>query len=70
MPNPETQIASGERHAKHRYRVRRGLFGKSILQRLNLCAVPVGGSVMSKQWVWEDVPYCRAPRALTTSIED
>jgi hypothetical protein len=63
---------TGENQRRHRYRVRRGLFGKSVLQRLENYPSFVGGVVDAsvRDVVWEDVPYKRAPRALTTSLED
>ena len=41
-----------------KYRVRRGLFGKSVLQ-----------SIQGARTVWDDVPYDKAPRKLCSGDE-
>lgn len=48
---------------KHKYRVRKGLFGVSILQRLVV-------SPNGREYKWVDVSYSKAPRALTTEIKE
>lgn len=70
MNNPQTTC--GEQQKRHRYRVRRGFFGKSILQRLENYPSLIGGVVDAsiRDIRWVDVDYNRAPRALTTSLED
>jgi hypothetical protein len=56
---------------KHKYRVRRGLWGTSVLQRLEEINHRNTPSYIGEPYlVWRDVSYREAPRALTTEIED
>lgn len=53
------------------FRVRRGLFGRSILQELrNYPYQEPTGPIDSSQRlvVWEDVPFSKAPRALISQF--
>jgi hypothetical protein len=48
------------------FRVRKGIFGRSVLQECIDYPTMTGGWVDAacRELLWEDVPYNRAPRAL------
>lgn len=52
------------------FRVRRGWFGKSVLQECIDSPPFIGGIVDShtRDLRWEDVPYNKAPRALISQL--
>lgn len=52
------------------FRVRRGWLGRSVLQELRNYPVYIGNSVDSTQreFIWEDVLYNHAPRALVSQF--
>lgn len=54
---------------EHKYRVRRGLWGTSVLQKLdeiNMWNTPY--YIGRPYFEWRDVRYVEAPSALTTEI--
>ena len=55
----------------HKYRVRRGFGGSSVLQVLTeIKKRGAFGDVIERYIKWVDVPFSEAPRALTTEIKE
>lgn len=72
MPLPNPPAESGGGVSKHTgiYRVRRGWFGKSVLQELLDSPSFIGGLVDAsvRDFHWQDVAYREAPRALVSQF--
>ncbi len=55
----------------HKYKVRRGLWGTSVLQRLEEINHKNTPHYIGEPYVvWSDVPYKEAPRALMSEIKE
>lgn len=57
--------------AYNKFRVRKGWFGKSILQQLVSHPAIIGNSIDSsiREYQWRDVVYDRAPESFYTPIK-